>query len=294
MQGPNKKISEEMLALTDSNYSITHYFRKSLFSTPKKRFNHFVIIPVKLTTIAHQNRLSTLDYDSNELINFSANTILLLQNSNKKTLPVPLLTDNAQELNQDHLQEFSFVKCVSLIQNEVQFEPCFDVVGHGTPEGIGTLDPVGQIFPELFAQKMDLLFTMHGLKPKLLNFPFQFHFHTCNSAYAEVNDTMTKPQILSVVLQSSYIGRFYAEMAKFGYSRLSVVGYRGYYSTMNSSHSASARVQNSFTNPSFECAAPNSQYYIQSKQCTSDSPHLTFPVEFMQPSPAILAIRLLP
>ncbi len=285
--------TNDVTAFIDSKHAITHYFKRSATRKPiKSRFNHFVLIPVKLALLSHDQQVATLDFDSDQIVDFSANTLKMLNNANCKVFPTPLITDDPKESHETALKDLDFAQIIKLIENEKQFSPCFDVVGHGSPYGIGPLDPIQQISARQFAIKMDTLFEQHKLKAKLLDTAFHFRFHTCNSAYVDVKDTMSREEILKKVFETSYIGCFYDEMVKLGYSKISASGYRGYYCTINTNNAAAAYVQDAFFDQSLQCPATKSEYYINNKQCHSDvtPQYITFPVKML---PREAAVELL-
>jgi|GEM_PF-5023950 len=271
------------LALSDSTHPITYYFKKSLRKAQKTRFNHFVLMPVELTLIPHSDREPTLDFDSDQIMGFAASTLNMLKNGSHKVYPIPLISDTLTESKQATLQDFNFAQCVKLIENEKQLPISFDVVGHGSSYGIGALDPVQQISARHFAKKMDRLFIIHDLKEKMLSASFHVKFHTCNSAYADVDKSMSRNEVLKAIFENAYIGQFYREMADRGYSKICVSGYRGYYCTVNTSHAASARIQDAFFDQSLKCDATKSEYRIENVKCQSgvSEQYLTFPVKLL-------------
>ncbi|MCS5710917.1 hypothetical protein [Candidatus Berkiella aquae] len=261
----------------DSGKTITYYFNTTAQRANRSRYSHYVLLPVIPQFIA--NPKNTLDFDSNELFSFAAKTIQSLKNNSKnKVFPIPLLTDT-QTQTTAQLSSFQLTQCASIIKAEKQYTPTFVVVGHGSPLGIGFLDPEDQIAPEVFAEKIEALF-----KNAELNFytkPFHIAFETCNSAFAAVSTEMTRNEALQQVMEQSFIGRFYNRMCELGYTEITVTGYRGYFCSINTKKSSAARVQNSFCKPTIDLDSKQGQYVIYNGQCQSPchDEYLAFPVE---------------
>lgn len=283
------ETTDDFLGLNDTGIPITNYF--SSIRVKGTRINHFVLIPIPLTMITHQDSKHsfTLDFDSDQLVAFSKTTIDMLRNRHEKVYPVPLVlgteykgTPVASSTAKPLGDEYKFNQCCHYIKNEKQFVPTFDVVGHGTPSGIGPLDPIGQVSPESFADHFDKLIIenkLSNLKTSRLN----FIFHTCNSAFTEVNRDMSSDEILQSICENSFIGRFYQAMITKGYANLSVTGYRGYYSAMTSKSACSARLQDSFCSPERHYDLKHGEYTIKSGRCFTQATRekMGFPVQLV-------------
>lgn len=281
------ELTDDFLGLNDTGVPITNYF--SRIHVKGSRINHFVLIPVPLTMIAHPDSKHslTLDYDSEQLVAFSKTTIDMIRNCHEKVYPAPLLlgteykgTPAAISAAKPLADVYNFKQCCHYIRNEKQLKPTFNVVGHGTPLGIGPLDPTAQVSPEAFAELFDNLICenkLTNLKTSALNIVF----HTCNSAYVEVSGTMSSNEILESIYQTSFIGRFYQAMIAKGYSKLSVTGYRGYYSAMTSKSASSARLQDSFCLPEHSYDLKHGEYTIKSDKCHTAATRekMGFPVQ---------------
>lgn len=268
--------SEDFLGSNDTGIPLTTYFSSTRIKT--SRVSEFILIPTTLKLIAHSTPKPslTLDYDSEHMVRFGKGTIDMLRNRSKKVYPLPLITgveyqhDITPSSNVKELGDcYDFNRCAQYIRAEKQFTPTFNVVGHGTPNGIGPLDPRDQISPEDFAQKMDTLFIENKLS-HLKTSPLSFVFHTCNSAYVDVTAEMTEGEILERISENSFIGRFNQAMREKGYTQLSVTGYRGYYTSLTSKHAASARLQDSFFAPLRDYDIRHGEYTIFNDKCTTD------------------------
>lgn len=269
----------------NSDKTLTYYFGTTRLPN-RSRYSHYVLLPIKPHFILNPKakKQSTLDFDSNEVINFAASTIKSLQNAKNKVYPLPLLTDT-QDLVTDTLTPFRFTNCASIIESEKQYIPSFIVVGHGTPSGIGFLDPSQQLSAGAFAEKIDALFKDAQLN--LYKRPFHFVFETCNSAYAEVSSQMKRTEVMQEVLTQSFIGKFYNRMYELGFTQITVSGYRGYFCAINSKNIRAARVQDSFSSPTIELDSKQGEYVIHANKCSSVclDKHLCFPVDVPTPTP---------
>lgn len=292
----------DFLGSNDTGVPITTYFRNTRIKA--SRVSDFVLIPTTLNLIAHDTPKQhlTLDFDSEHMVRFGKGTIDMLRNLSKKVYPLPLLTgveyehditcsSSSKELG----DSYEFNRCVPFIKNEKQFIPTFNVVGHGTPNGIGPLDPSEQISPEAFAQKMNTLFNENKLS-HLKTSPLRFVFHTCNSAYVDVTNEMSVEDIFQSIRENSFIGRFNQAMIEKGYTQLSVTGYRGYYTSMTSKHAASARLQDSFFAPLCDYDIKHGEYTVAQDKCSTlcTRDRMGFPVELISADamPDVLAQKL--
>lgn len=280
---------EDFLGSNDTGIAITTYFSSTRVKA--SRVSDFVLIPTTLNLIAHHSPkpFLTLDFDSEHMVRFGKGTIDMLRNLSKKVYPLPLLTgveyvhDITRSSSIKELGDgYEFIRCVPFIKNEKQFTPTFNVVGHGTPNGIGPLDPSEQISPEAFALKMDTLFDENKLS-HLKTSPLRFVFHTCNSAYVDVTKEMNVEEIFQSISENSFIGRFNQAMCEKGYTQLSVTGYRGYYTSVTSKHAASARLQDSFFAPLCDYDIRHGEYTLTQEKCTTacSRDRMGFPVQLI-------------
>jgi hypothetical protein len=270
--------------MLDSGKSLAYYFKNRRII--KNRFSDFVILSHIPILFSNQNKKLaspsspsssqlqnqyTLDCDSDQLLDMSYNTIKMLENNrSKKVYPYPIIPTTIESVDPSLTQIFqqsSMGQCSQSILTEKQYTITFNFVGHGTPEGIGFLDPEHQYSPINFARLMDELFKTHGLA-QIASRHLAFEFHTCNSAYANVNSSLTREDILDKVRKESFIGIFYDEMKNLGYEDISVTGYRGFYCTIDTSNSDKAVVQDSFTFPTFWLDAEKARYTIYKDMCT--------------------------
>ncbi len=267
-----------------SGKTVAHYFDLNRGIT-KTRFSEFVLLPQVPSLLTVDSKKPILDFDSDQLVNFSANTINMLKNGDKKVYPHPLIPFYIEKIPSfsNELSIFSLGKCARYIANERQYQPTFHIVGHGTPTGIGILDPESQISANDFARNITDIFETYNLS-LLKSKPIHFVFHTCNSAYAKIDESMSKKEILAKVQAQSYIGQFYLAMRAKDFSNITVTGFRGYYSSMSTNKSSSAVVQDSFSSPVISIHAEHGEYTISEKGCSTkcqSDKYLTFPVPLL-------------
>ncbi len=278
--GNSEEVSYHDLPV-ESTKPITYFYKRKK-NAHQQRCGHFIIIPV-LPTVTDPSR-QMLDGASTQLFEMSDYTIRMLVNSQKKVHPFPIIATNMSALDapiKEIFKQFD-MKCISeLIKKETQYVPTFHIVGHGTPDGVGFLESNKQISPETFANQFHEILKANGLQV-LKKRPITFDFQTCNSAYADVDDSMLFDDIATKVISDSFIGKFHAAMKKLGYLDVTVTGYRGYFCAITSRHAGEALVQDSFINPTLSIAASKSQLTIQNgifKVSNAARQYLTFPVK---------------
>lgn len=258
--------------------TLTQYFntRKHIH---KARFSDFVLLPLPLMLLEQET--SELDSEVEEIYQFSKSTIRMLENNkSKKVYPFPIIPIKNSLKNAKTIETCTLAACATTILNEKQFIPTFNIVGHGTPSGVGFLDLETQLDPVAYAQQIKELFESYNLSA-LKHRPLNFVFHTCNSAYAKVLSTMERADILRAVSNNSFIGIFYKTMQEFGYENLTVTGYRGYYCSPTAGGASTPTVQDSFHTPSTTLNALQGQYVISKAGCktsASSIDRLCFPV----------------
>lgn len=252
-----------------SDKHVLFYFKGIKSNALKHRFSDFVFIP-ELPFISDKNTIVVDDQ-----IRFAHRTIHMLQQAGSKVYPLFLTSDFIEK----ELESYSIAKCTEIILNEKQYSPTFHFVGHGSPEGIGSFSP---ITPEDFAEKIENTFKKAGLDA-LKSRSCRFHFHICNSAYANVSDNMNQSTILNAVYEQSFIGRFYQKMVNLGYTReIEVIGYRGYYQAIASKNASHFILSDAFLEPHLTVHSHNAEYKIKNQQChtTANEASLKFPVKF--------------
>ncbi|MGE4349569.1 MAG: hypothetical protein AB7D28_07370 [Candidatus Berkiella sp.] len=268
---------------TDSFYYASAKILTPYFNTRKRvhkgRFSDFVLLPLPLKFLEQET--SALDSEALDVIQFSKSTIRMLENTkSKKVYPFPITPIKNSLKDTQLLETCTLAACAAAILNEKQFIPTFNVVGHGTPSGVGFLDFDTQLDPVAYAQQIQELFEWHNLSA-LKHRPLNFVFHTCNSAYAPVSSTMERSDILNAVSNDSFIGIFYRTMKELGYKNLTVTGYRGYYCSLTTSGASKPIVQDSFHSPSVKLSATSGEYVISKAGCktsASSTHQLCFPV----------------
>lgn len=290
---PQGQIDDSLMFINPSHHTLTYYFKHTQI-TRRSRYSNFVLMPILPTLIPASTTDSSyvsssnapiLDYDSDELIEFSATTISKLKNVKKlRVYPLPLIMSHIESLEKNSMEyrtfkPYSLANCVTAILTEKQFTPTFNIVGHGTPTGIGTSDTKAQISPTGFANKMHQLFERYGLSDELKKHPISFEFHTCNSAYANIHPESSRADVYACVRENSFIGKFYNALKRLGYQSISVTGYRGYYID---GVSTKEQVQDSFHSPTLLLNAIEGKYTISEngtiKSIANDS-NLAFHVE---------------
>ena len=271
-------------ALLDSGKTLSDYFSASKYKRHKAiRCSDYIIIPVLPSFIpSSQKKEPHLDYDSNQMIEMAKNTINSLSNNKrKKVYPLPLALSFTNML--PTISDIS-----DMIKAEKQYALTFNVASHGTPNWVGTFGENQNISPESLAKLFHQNFSNAHLL-ELKKREISFVFHTCNSAYSQVNDTLPLDLIKKKILNESFIGRFYRTMVDLGYQSVSVTGYRGYLAFVTSKNADGAIVQDSFIGNGFSMFAHKSRYTISHETCqlpTSDIRQLTFPVaevDFVSP-----------
>lgn len=117
------------------------------------------------------------------------------------------------------------------LQNEKQHALEFHFVGHGTPNEIGLSMWQRGVSDIEFAEQIKSMLEEHELVELAFPLrPMHFVFHTCNSAYCNIDASMKMKDVHAAIKNESFIGHFYAKMKHFGFKNISVSGFRGYYS----------------------------------------------------------------
>ncbi|MCS5709193.1 hypothetical protein CC99x_009775 [Candidatus Berkiella cookevillensis] len=277
------QIVEPSISMIDRFYctsanTLTQYFdtRKRIH---KGRFSDFVLLPLPLMLL--EQEISELDSEVTDIYQFSKSTIGMLKNTkSKKVYPFPIIPIKNSLKEVQPIETCTLAACATAILNEKQFIPTFNIVGHGTPSGVGFSDVDTQLNPAAYAGQIQELFEWHKLSA-LKHRPLNFVFHTCNSAYAKVSSTMERADILRAVSDNSFIGIFYKAMQEFGYENLTVTGYRGYYCSLTARGASRPIVQDSFHTPSTTLNALKGQYVISKAGCKTSAStidQMCFPV----------------
>lgn len=234
-----------------------------------KRYQDYVLMS-HLPSLDQKDREETA-----ELAGYANNTLTLISHRSKKSLTypfplVPLKVNQFHELAPENIvfERHTLKDCASNILSERQYCITFHVVGHGTPNSIGSSDFSKQVSPETYADGLQSLFEFYGLGD-LRTKPIAFVFHTCNSAYVSLNKNMTCKEVLEKIQQDSFIARFYQAMKSWGMQDLKVTGYRGYYTCILSEGTGTARIQNSILNPTLARDALHGEYTISKEGCVA-------------------------
>ena len=134
--------------------------------------------------------------------------------------------------------------CIN-IASKSKAKVVFTFTAHGTPGAKGTIgigwsvedkgNPKGLVY-RLTLKELDQILRKSGIE-RLASHDVTFRFHCCNSAYVSLGKQYTnefketqKVQVENDILKKSLIGEFSKLVSKLGFSKLTVIGYRGYYS----------------------------------------------------------------
>ncbi|ETO37059.1 hypothetical protein RFI_00001 [Reticulomyxa filosa] len=275
---PEVEVNETHLARMIASFANTLQAKNQHKKQALLRLNHFIVVP----GVCIADHLKTpIDYtDAVELLKFWNSTCKLIKNRfNNGVCEVPIYWNMNAFVPFNHL----LATYLSQILNEKQRDLYFHIVSHGYSNAIDTITPFKRMSPEEFASKIDEMFEHCGLKAYfaplsssqckdgVIKKPNKtrlnnrrkliFEFHTCNSAYADVDESMDKLLIASKILTESFIGIFYNAMKrKHGYNEIETIGYRGFYQIMNSGNGA--RVGEKFIDPVIDIDCKQTQFKI--------------------------------
>src|SRR5690606_4516762 len=110
-----------------------------------------------------------------------------------------------------------------------------------------------------FANKVHQFFEIYKLSDSLKTRSISFEFHTCNSAYANIQPDSSRADVYACIQANSFIGKFYNALKELGYKGISVTGYRGYYVD---GVGTKEKVQNRFHSPTIQLNAIEGKYTI--------------------------------
>lgn len=204
-------------------------------TTIPKRLSKFVVIPGN--PISSEGDLSGMAPIPSphylELIQMAESTLLFLSEASTRTgrvCPKAIFSQKGPELER-YTVPHQLKTYLNELQSERQHAFEFHFVGHGTQHEIGLSMWQRGISDIEFAHQIKKMLEDDALNT--LDFhhrPIHFIFHTCNSAYCEIDPSMTTNDIHTAVKNESFIGRFYTQMKQFGLENIQVSGFRGYYS----------------------------------------------------------------
>lgn len=245
----------------------------NLKEKPKNlRYTDFVLLPFDPILDPNLN----LGTETKTFIKMGVNTIKMLKNNKKKMVfPFPLIPSVKESLINEKIPQFYITEELrEKILKEKQFSHCFNIVAHGDEDSIGNLEGDRQFEGKEYAVFFDKFLQNNQLELK--NKDFKVHFHTCNTAYAEVDKEMSREEILEKVYEESFVGLFYKKLKKLGYNKITVIGYRGYYCTIKTNSSSSAIVQSEFYNDrSYQLDAKKAEYTIENDACTCNTDNIS-------------------
>lgn len=181
-----------------------------------------------------------------DLLQRGQNTLKYIHHKNNKVNPCPTLLflrpgirEDEDALTKQIMKNHTMDVVANQIKKECQKPIEFHFAGHGSSDAIGPTEAVAnvgeniRISPEDFAEMFEHIAESCQLADtlKTKQSGVVFVFHTCNSAYFEVDEDA---EIEDQVLNETAIGRFYTAKVALGYTNFTVVGYRGFYQGMNS------------------------------------------------------------
>lgn len=217
---------------------------------PTRRYTDYVLIPTR----PHL----PLSEEDIELIKMGESTILRLENESAKPCPKVLFLGQAAHLPNETFQPHVLPTYQATIKRESQYPFRLTVAAHGDPFSIGCASIPQRMSFSQFAH--ELASTLICTLPRK-NIPIHITFDSCNSAYAFITEDMKPDEIAKRIRQDSFIGQFATEMAKLGFSQVTVTGYRGYYKCI-STHSGALVASDASAKPALEMTAVNAKFTI--------------------------------
>ncbi|MCD6040010.1 MAG: hypothetical protein K0S27_1410 [Gammaproteobacteria bacterium] len=194
------------------------------------RFSDYVLVPgcPRFPTV-HPGVDDTIDYnkkmsiDRIDLIEMGEATISTLLNTGKKICPKVIFFSPKEDnfLYVPHLLS----SYIDKINGENQYNFTLHIAGHGDSEKIGSIDPDFRMPIDIFAEMLAVL--IQDIDSNKLIYII---FHTCNSAYSDIQPGMQLEEIKEIIRKQTLIGKFALAMKGLGVNNIIVTGYRGYYS----------------------------------------------------------------
>lgn len=192
------------------------------------------------------------------LVEAKATISTLAEQKKHKPCPIPFY------LEQNPTENASIDPCriayhFPKISREKQYPFRLHIVGHGNHAFIGP-DLVNLMTINEFTDLLSQTFASFNRKS-----PMHIIFHTCNSAYCDINPNMSQDSIKATLLEESLIGQFAATMLSLGFTQLTVTGYRGFYSHLHS-HKASIVTSDTYNKPLITLPASSAMFTITPAQ----------------------------
>lgn len=267
---------DDYIEVLDSGKSITDFYNFKKLGA-HGRISDYVVIPQMSFTGFDTRGNAHLTFDALQLVKMAETTIKMLGQQGKKVLRKPcLLTEpepfndssrNAADFLSDIFAKLSIATSSRTIMSERQYTINFNVVGHGSPTGVGMPDPRDQLSALALATLFHKAFKSSDIDEHLQAKAFSVEFHCCNTAYVKASSSITPDELKIKVLNESYIGQFYQHMKKLGYSNIQVAGYRGFYATRGGSSAIGTSVQDSYNRPSHVISASKARYVLSNNEC---------------------------
>lgn len=303
-KGCSSNNGAEAIELYDSGKSLTDFYNLKKMRD-QGRISDYVIVPQMSFTGFEGKGSAHLTYDALQLVQMAEKTIKMLGQHGKKVLRKPCLltapealdefSSEAEDYLKDIFAKMSIADNTQRIRNEKQYTISFNIVGHGSPTGVGMPDPRDQLSAVDLADLFHAAFKSSGLDGHLKVKPFFVEFHCCNTAYVDASSSITSNELKNKVLNDSYIGRFYHRMKALGYLNIQVAGYRGFYATIGGSSAMSSSVQDSYNKPTHVTQASKARYLLTNNTCIlplGDVKSMVFDVQLDVSTSVLKASRL--
>ena len=185
--------------------------------TQKNRISHVIFIPI--------NALLESDTECefyNDIVDFYNQTFAGLNKiyTKNRIFPYPIFLKIAKE----GYKIYNLENILEVLKNESQLSLTIHVIAHGEPTNFDLIDVgVDSISCIDLGKKMTDILDKIGWGSKEIT----FHFHTCDSA-------STKKKNSRVILENTFIGKFWNILNKKGYN-ITTIGYPGLYRSLKGS-----------------------------------------------------------
>lgn len=222
------------------------------------RYSDYVMIP-NLPSFPGMNDEEYIlkMHNMKESLGMGEATIHALLRSKKKTCPRVLFLANPDDKLDTLYKPHLLHTYADRITKENQLPFVLHIASHANSNEIITMSSDGNLPPEIFAKKLAGIFNDFLDKNKSIH----IIFNACNTAYCDINEGMSYDEIITLVKESTFIGRFAEQMKMSGFNNVTVTGYRGYYSHM-SSHLGSVVASDFHSCPEITLTAEKAEYTL--------------------------------